>query len=176
MGTPFKPKPNRSHTHAYCPSYPSPPQVYSPQYVPPRTPPQVYSPAGRRLLPTLRLGAPPSLLYSHPLRCTAPPPPPPPQVYSPAGRRLLPTIHLGGAIACMESEGRLEAPRAVPLTVPLAPECGWKLLVVTVDGRLSLWDLRHHTCVLETSLAPLLASGQSRGVRKCGDWCGEVWD
>ena len=74
----------------------------------------------------------------------------------------------------METEGRHDRPAtAAGDGAAVADHSGWKLLVATVDGRITLWDLQSRSCILEASLAPLLAgitttaapgAGGARGV------------
>ncbi len=73
------------------------------------------------------------------------------QVVSPAGRLLLPALHLGACAAFMATDG------------------GWRLLVVTVDGALRLWDLQKQAVEVEASILPLLSgpAGCVEGARAC---------
>ncbi|GAX73667.1 hypothetical protein CEUSTIGMA_g1118.t1 [Chlamydomonas eustigma] len=99
------------------------------------------------------------------------------QVYSHAGRKLLPSIPLGSPVAHMELEGWPTSARsgatkgnsAVPAETAAAgsrsPESGWKLLVVTVDGNMHMWDLRLRACLLQGSMLPLLQQMSGHGTR-----------
>ena len=61
------------------------------------------------------------------------------QVFTPAGRRLLPSLQLSACAAFMSTDG------------------AWRLLVVTTDGDLRVWDLQKLSLVVEASVLPLLS-------------------
>ncbi|KXZ40850.1 hypothetical protein GPECTOR_1839g911 [Gonium pectorale] len=63
-------------------------------------------------------------------------------IYSSAGRRLFPPIRLGHPAAFLA----------------VAPGSA-TLLALTADGKLRVWDFATSGCLLETSVAPLLAPG-----------------
>ncbi|XP_020535101.1 protein HIRA isoform X2 [Jatropha curcas] len=62
------------------------------------------------------------------------------QVYTKCGRRGLPTMMMGSAATFVDCD-----------------EC-WKLLLVTRKGSLYVWDLLNRNCLLQDSLASLIAS------------------
>ncbi|GAU45587.1 hypothetical protein TSUD_273870 [Trifolium subterraneum] len=69
------------------------------------------------------------------------------QIYTKCGRRAMPTMMMGSAaifVDCDES---------------------WKLLLVTRKGSLYLWDLFNRTCLLQDSLASLVASSPSSSAK-----------
>ena len=73
------------------------------------------------------------------------------QVFTPAGRRLLPSLHLSACAAFMSTDG------------------AWRLLVVTTDGNLRLWDLQKLSLVVEASvLSPAQPAGRAHG--RCVQW------
>ncbi|CAL5212263.1 unnamed protein product [Lathyrus oleraceus] len=72
------------------------------------------------------------------------------QIYTKCGRRAMPTMMMGSAaifIDCDES---------------------WKLLLVTRKGSLYLWDLFNRTCLLQDSLASLVASSPNPAAKDTG--------
>mmetsp|Transcript_2658 Transcript_2658/g.5883 ORF Transcript_2658/g.5883 Transcript_2658/m.5883 type:complete len:575 (+) Transcript_2658:976-2700(+) len=79
-------------------------------------------------------------------------------VFSPAGRRVFPAIRLGGPAAFLVADST--APGMGQLvSAGGSGAAGWRLLVVTSDGQLRMWDLQLEACVLEASVAPLLEEG-----------------
>ncbi|XP_050209720.1 protein HIRA isoform X2 [Mercurialis annua] len=62
------------------------------------------------------------------------------QVYTKCGRRAMPTMMMGSAATFIDCD-----------------EC-WKLLLVTRKGSVYVWDLHNRKCVLQDSLASLVAS------------------
>ncbi|KAK7257626.1 hypothetical protein RIF29_31725 [Crotalaria pallida] len=75
------------------------------------------------------------------------------QIYTKCGRRAMPTMMMGSAATFVDCD-----------------EC-WKLLLVTRKGALYLWDLFNRTCLLQDTLASLVAlspnsSGKDAGTIK----------
>ncbi|CAL5090281.1 unnamed protein product [Urochloa decumbens] len=62
------------------------------------------------------------------------------QVYTKCGRRAMPAMMMGSAAVFIDCD-----------------EC-WKLLLVTRRGLMYIWDLYNRTCILQDSLASLVAS------------------
>lgn len=60
------------------------------------------------------------------------------QVYSSSGRRLLPPVVLGSPVALM------------------AADSSWGLLLACADGSMRLWDVSVPTCLVTSSLAPII--------------------
>ncbi|KAE9616739.1 hypothetical protein Lal_00034826 [Lupinus albus] len=72
------------------------------------------------------------------------------QIYTKCGRRAMPTMMMGSAatfVDCDES---------------------WKLLLVTRNGSLYLWDLFNRTCLLQDSLASLVALSPNSSAKDAG--------
>eukprot|EP00257_Ricinus_communis_P018816 XP_015577629.1 protein HIRA [Ricinus communis] len=69
------------------------------------------------------------------------------QVYTKCGRRAMPTMMMGSAATFVDCD-----------------EC-WKLLLVTRKGSLYVWDLLNQNCLLQDSLASLIASDPSSSAK-----------
>ncbi|KAI3894045.1 hypothetical protein MKW92_026063 [Papaver armeniacum] len=63
------------------------------------------------------------------------------QVYTRCGRRAMPTMMMGSAAIFLDCDE------------------SWKLLLVTKNGSLYVWDLFSRTCILNNSLTSLISSG-----------------
>ncbi|RZC82222.1 hypothetical protein C5167_045009 [Papaver somniferum] len=63
------------------------------------------------------------------------------QVYTRCGRRAMPTMMMGSAAVFLDCDE------------------SWKLLLVTKNGSLYVWDLFSRTCILNNSLTSLISSG-----------------
>ncbi|KAL1347113.1 hypothetical protein HN51_020627 [Arachis hypogaea] len=72
------------------------------------------------------------------------------QIYTKCGRRAIPAMMMGSAATFIDCD-----------------EC-WKLLLVTRKGSLYLWDLFNRTCLLNDSLASLVALGPSSSAKDAG--------
>ncbi|XP_027346087.1 protein HIRA-like isoform X2 [Abrus precatorius] len=69
------------------------------------------------------------------------------QIYTKYGRRAMPTMMMGSAATFVDCD-----------------EC-WKLLMVTRNGSLYLWDLFNRTCLLHDSLASLVTSSSNSSAK-----------
>ncbi|KAF7805697.1 protein HIRA-like isoform X1 [Senna tora] len=72
------------------------------------------------------------------------------QIYTRCGRRAMPTMMMGSAATFIDCD-----------------EC-WKLLLVTRKGSLYLWDLFNRMCLLQDSLASLIASSPISSSKDAG--------
>ncbi|CAL0329033.1 unnamed protein product [Lupinus luteus] len=72
------------------------------------------------------------------------------QIYTKCGRRAMPTMMMGSAATFVDCD-----------------EC-WKLLLVTRKGSLYLWDLFNRTCLLQDSLASLVALSPNSSAKDAG--------
>ncbi|KAJ1282222.1 hypothetical protein BS78_03G035000 [Paspalum vaginatum] len=72
------------------------------------------------------------------------------QVYTQCGRRAMPAMMMGSAAVFIDCD-----------------DC-WKLLLVTRRGLMYIWDLYNRTCILQDSLAPLVASPDESSTKDAG--------
>ncbi|XP_026425595.1 protein HIRA-like isoform X3 [Papaver somniferum] len=72
------------------------------------------------------------------------------QVYTRCGRRAMPTMMMGSAAVFLDCDE------------------SWKLLLVTKNGSLYVWDLFSRTCILNNSLTSLISSGSKDSVLSLG--------